>query len=145
MKNKPVADFEKAGINAKITVSRKIRKIDPVVENIANNLAEIDAIHFIRVSPGFLQASSETTEGRLKTPITRPGHPTAIGVSLIIDFDYGDVHFFEMTSAIKGYGQKMVDAVLNALPQEWNGVVVMDWSDGFWDKMKEKHRNLVIL
>lgn len=145
MKNKPVADFEKAGINAKITVSRKIKKIDPVVENIANNLAEIDAIHFIRVSPDFLQASSEATEGHLKTPITKPGHPTAIGVSLIIDFDYGDVQFFEMTSAIKGYGQKMVDAVLNALPQEWNGVVVMDWSDGFWDKMKEKYRNLLIL
>jgi len=24
----------------------------------------------------------------------------------------------------------MVDAVLKDLPKEWNGVVVMDWSDG---------------
>ena len=24
--------------------------------------------------------------------------------------------------------------VLKDLPKEWNGVVVMDWSDGFWDK-----------
>jgi len=145
MKNKTVEDLEKAGINAKITISRKIKKIDPVIESIANNLAEIDAIHFIRVSQDFLQASSEATEGRLKTPITKPGHPTAIGVSLFIDFYYKDVQFFELTSAIKGYGQKMVDAVLNVLPQEWNGVVVMDWSDGFWDKMEEKHENLVIL
>jgi hypothetical protein len=28
----------------------------------------------------------------------------------------------------------MVDAVLKDLPKEWNGVVVMDWSHGFWDK-----------
>ena len=30
----------------------------------------------------------------------------------------------------------MVNAVLKDLPKEWNGVVVMDWSYGFWDKMK---------
>ena len=39
----------------------------------------------------------------------------------------------------------MVDAVLKDLPKAWNGVVVMDWSDGFWDKMKIKHNNLVII
>ena len=31
----------------------------------------------------------------------------------------------------------MVDAVLKDLPEEWNGDVFMDWSDGFWDKMKK--------
>jgi len=44
-----------------------------------------------------------------------------------------------MNSATKGYGGKMVDVVLKDLPKEWNEVVVMDWSDGFWDKMKKKH------
>ena len=39
----------------------------------------------------------------------------------------------------------MVDTVLKNLPEEWNGVVVMDWSDGFWDKMKIKHNNFVII
>jgi hypothetical protein len=34
---------------------------------------------------------------------------------------------------------QMVDAVLKDLPAEWNGVVVMDWSHGFWDKMKIRH------
>jgi hypothetical protein len=33
--------------------------------------------------------------------------------------------------------------VLKDLPKEWNEVVVMDWSDGFWDKMEIKHNNLV--
>jgi|AntAceMinimDraft_9_1070365.scaffolds.fasta_scaffold24103_2 hypothetical protein len=37
----------------------------------------------------------------------------------------------------------MVDAVLKNLPKEWNGVIIMDWSNGFWDKMKKKHNNLV--
>jgi len=35
----------------------------------------------------------------------------------------------------------MVDAVLKDLPKEWNGVVVMDWSDGFWDKIFSAHHN----
>ena len=57
-------------------------------------------------------------------PITQPEHPTAIGVSLILDLDYKDIQFFEMNSATKVYGGKMVDAILKDLPKEWNGVIV---------------------
>ena len=131
--------------NATITVSKKIKTLHPVVGNIANNLARIKPIRFIRISPDFLQASSEVTKGRVKIPITKPEHPTAIGLSLIIDLAQKDIHFFEMNSPIKGYGGKMVDAVLNDLAKEWSAVVVMDWSDGFWDRMREKHGNLEIL
>ena len=113
--------------------------------DIVNNLAEIDPIKFIKISPDFLQASSEITENRLKNSITKPGHPTAIGISLIIDFVYNDIQFYEITSAIKVYGGKMVEAVLKDLLKDWRGVIVMDWSDGFWDKMKKKHKNLVML
>ena len=88
-------------------------------------------IDFHKISLDFLQASSEVTKGRIKTPITKPGHPTAIGVALILDLDHKDIQFFEMNSAIKGYGGKMVDAVLKDLLKAWNGVVVMDWSDAF--------------
>ncbi len=83
-------------------------------------------IDFHKISLDFLQASSEATKGRIKTSITKPGHPAAIGVSLILDFDHKDIQFFEMNSATKGYGRKMVDAVLKDLPKAWNGVVVMD-------------------
>lgn len=145
MKSKPMEDFEMAEHKAKITISRTIKRLHPVVKNIANNLATIEPIRFIKISPDFLQASSEATKGRIKTPITQPGHPTAIGVSLILDLDHKDIQFFEMNSATKGYGGKMVDAVLKDLSKAWNGVVVMDWSDGFWDKMKKKHNNLVII
>jgi hypothetical protein len=131
--------------NATITVSKRIRTLHPVVKNISNNLARIKPIRFIRISPDFLQASSEVTKGRAKTPITKPEHPTAIGLSLIIDLARKDIQFFEMNSPIKGYGGKMVDAVLNDLPEEWSAVVVMDWSDGFWDRMRDRHGNLEIL
>ena len=128
-----------------IIVTKKIKHIQPVVDNIVKNLAEIDEIQFIRLSPDFLQASNKRDDRGIKNPITKPGHPTAVGVSLILDIDYKDIHFFEMTSAIKGYGEKMVNAVMKDLPEGWSGVIVMDWSGGFWDKMKKKHRNLVIL
>lgn len=145
MKNRPLADFETAEGKAEIKVSRKIEKLHPEVKNIANNLAAIQPIRFIKISPDFLQASSEVTKDRIRTPITKPGHPTAIGVSLILDLDHKEIQFFEMNSATKGYGGKMVGAILNDLPKAWNGVVVMDWSDGFWDRMKEKYKNLLIL
>ena len=32
----------------------------------------------------------------------------------------------------------MVSAVLNDLPKDWEVFTLMDWSDGFWDKMKER-------
>ena len=55
------------------------------------------------------------------------------------------MQFYEITSATKGYGAKMVDAVLRALPEGWTGVVVMDWSGGFWKRMSEKYENLEIM
>lgn len=130
---------------AEIKVATTVKAVHPVAQQIAENLSAIDAIRFVKVSPEFLRASSEVAEGRLKTPVTKTGHPTAIGVSLILDADYKTVQFYEITSATKGYGAKMVDAVLRALPEGWGGVVVMDWSGGFWKKMSEKYEKLVIV
>lgn len=145
MKHKSVTEFKKTIANADIFVSSKIKKIHTVVEKITKNLSEIELIKFIRIKPDFIQASSEVTEGRVKIPITKPDHPTAVGLSLIIDFAYNNVQFYEINSAVKGYGRKMVDAVFKSLPKNWNGVVVMDWSDGFWDKMHKSYKNLEIL
>ena len=137
--------FKKLETKVKITLQKNVKEIHPVVKDIVNNLAELEFIRFIRVSPEYLQASNEITEGRIKIPITKPDHPTAIGVHLIIDFDHKDIQFYEITSAIKGCGGKMAHAVLNALPEDWNGFVAMDWSRGFWGKMMEKYNNLYIL
>jgi len=34
----------------------------------------------------------------------------------------------------------MVDAVFKDFSHDWQPAVAMDWSNGFWDRMKEKYR-----
>jgi hypothetical protein len=132
-------------IRSKIRYIGKAQSVNPVVENIARNLAEIEIIKYIIISKDYIRASSEITIGRSKIPITKVDHPTAVGVSLILEMDYKVIQFYEMNSPIKGYGSKMVDAVIQALPDDWSAVVVMDWSGGFWEKMREKYDKIDIL
>lgn len=136
--------YDKLKNKVTIKLSPKVKDIHYVVHQIIFNLAELDFINFINVSPEQLLASNEVTQGHIKKPITEPNHSTAIGVYLIIDIEHKNIQFFEITSATKGCGKKIVDAVLQALPEKWFGVVVMDWSQGFWKKMKEKYNNLII-
>ena len=132
---------------ARIRISGKVQALDPVVEAMARNLAEVDPIRFIRILPDLLEASSEATAGRNNIPITKPGHPSAVGISVILDLACQEIQFFAITSANRGYGGKMVDAVMRALPSDWRAVVVMewDWSDGFWEHMSEKYAGLEIV
>jgi len=132
-------------IRSKIRVIKKLKSLHPVVEKIAINLSELDIISYVTISDEFLKASNETTIGRYKIPITKPHHPTAVGVSLILELDYKVIQFYEMCSAVRGYGSKMVDAIIRALPEDWSAVVVMDWSEVFWEKMEKKYNKIVIL
>jgi hypothetical protein len=141
-KTKPGRDCAKE--KAQIVVSKRARPLHPVTKEIAETLAGIDAIRFVRITPGFLQASNEACGARM-LPVTKPGHPTAIGVSLILEEDREEIQFYEIASAVKGYGSKLVEAVLNALPKKWKAVVVMDWSGGFWKEMRRRHRRIVLL
>ena len=68
-----------------------------------------------------------------------------IGVRLILDFIFDGIQFFEITSAVKGYGERMVKAVVTAIPDGWEAAVIMDYSDGFWDRMSEKYDRIVML
>lgn len=128
----------------RVAVSKRAQPLHPVVRQIADNLARIDAIRFVRVTPGFLQASSEVAGARM-LPVTTPGHPTAIAVSLILEEDREEIQFYEITSAVKGHGSRMVEAVLSALPKRWKAIVLMDWSDGFWKVMRRRHRRIMLL
>ncbi|MFZ0280704.1 MAG: hypothetical protein WAL29_03595 [Bacteroidales bacterium] len=140
-----IANIKSQSILSKIRYIKKKKLVHPVVDNIAVNLAKIDIIKYITISHDYIKASSEITIGRNKIPITKIDHPTAVGVSLLLELDYKVIQFYEMNSPVKGYGSKMVDAVISALSEEWSAVVVMDWSGGFWDKMREKHGKLDIL
>ena len=132
-------------ISSKIRYINKLKIVNPVVANIARNLAEKNIIKYITISKDYIKASSEITIGRIKIPITKIDHSTAIGVSLLLELDHKIIQFYEINSPVKGYGSKMVDAVINALPEDWSAAVVMDWSGGFWEKMREKHSKLDIL
>ncbi|MFC1815712.1 hypothetical protein ACFL0M_07150 [Thermodesulfobacteriota bacterium] len=129
-----------------IFVATNVKSIHPVVDKIVVNLCGIDLIQYVRVSQDYLQASSEIkVKGRIKVPVTAPGHPTAVGVYLLLDFPDNSIQFFEITSSAKGYGKKIVRAVITAIPDNWKAAVVMDWSEGFWERMAEKYENIVIL
>ena len=129
-----------------IFVATNVKSIHPVVDSIVKNLCEIDLIQYVRISQEDIQASNEIKIiGRTKMPVSTPGHHSAVGVHLILDFAPNTIQFFEITSAVKGYGETMVQVVMTALPDEWEACVVMDYSEGFWDKMAEKYDRIVIL
>jgi len=147
MSNKIIEIWKGQVANGKtIFVTTKVKTIDPVVDAIVKNLCEIDLIQYVRVSQEDIQASNEIKiKGRIKIPISTTGHPSAVGVHLILDFAPNTIQFFEITSAVKGYGEKMVQAVMTALPDEWEACVIMDWSEGFWDKMAKKYDGIEVL
>jgi len=137
--NKRIRNWcDEVGNGKTIIVSKEIKTIPPLIDRIVRNLAQIDIIRYIKVRPDFLAASNEI-KGGSRDPVAEPHHPTATGVSLIVDFPEQYIQFYEMNAARKGYGEKMVAATLDGLPEDWEVCIVMDWSGGFWEKMKAKY------
>ncbi len=68
-----------------------------------------------------------------------------VGVELLIDTEYETVQFYSLTSSERGYGRKIVSAVIEGTPDSWNLVVTMDWSGGFWSRMIEDYPRIVVL
>ena len=128
--------------NIRIWTLKKIKTINSMIKNIVKEIAKIEAIKFIRITEDAIQSSNELEGNKIKIPVTKPFHPTAIGVHLIFDFKLKTMEFYEMNSAQKGWGEKMVKASLSALPKDWKVMLVYDWSEGFWDKMMQKYNKL---
>ena len=147
MSNKKIEAWKvQVGKGKTIFVATKVKTIHPVVDAIVKNFCKIDLLNYIRVTKEDIYASNEIKIiGRTKMPVSTPGHPSAVGVHLILDFIFDGIQFFEITSAVQGYGEKMVNAVVTAIPDDWDAAVVMDWSDGFWDRMSEKYDRIVML
>jgi len=122
-----------------IWVVTGVNELDDLIVKMAINLAELDFIKFIRICDKYLAASSENYPKRPKVPVTIDGHQSAIGIEIIYHPDYKIVDFYSINSPIKGYGGKMVEAIMTELPLDWQPSVTMDWSNGFWDKMAERH------
>jgi hypothetical protein len=64
---------------------------------------------------------------------------------LLIDVPNKTIQFYSIISAVKGYGEKIVSAVMNITADDWLIVIPMDWSDGFWEKMVAKYPRLIVL
>ena len=79
-----------------------------------------------------------------KEPITEIGKDNVVGVELLIDVPNQIIQFYSITSSVEGYGDKMVSAVVNSVPNDWNIMVLMDWSHGFWQVMADRYPRLMV-
>ncbi len=104
MSNKKIENWKGQVAKGKtIFVATKVKTIHPVVDAIVKNLCEIDLIQYVRISQEDIQASNEIKiKGRIKIPISTTGHPSAVGVHLILDFAPNTIQFHEITSAVNG-------------------------------------------
>lgn len=66
-------------------------------------------------------------------------------MELLIDPAIKTIQFNSIASSQKGYGRKIVAAVVEATPDGWILVVPFDWSRGFWEKMMEEYPRIVVL
>jgi hypothetical protein len=123
-----------------IWVVSKVKKLPIEIVNMAIRLANLDFINYVRICDETLAASSENYPNRPKVPITNMNHETAIGIQILYSTAYKTINFFDINSPIKGNGGKMVDAIFKDFSEDWQPAVVLDWSNGFWDKIKEKYR-----
>lgn len=123
-----------------IWVICSIKKLPAEIVNMAVRLAKLDFIKYVRISNDTLAASSENYPKRPKVPLTDMNHETAIGIKLLYHTKFRTINFTDINSPKKGFGGKMVEAVFQDFSEDWQPAVVMDWSNGFWDRMKEKYR-----
>ena len=125
-----------------VWVISRVKELPEEIVKMAFNLATLDIIRYIRICDETLAASSENYPNRPKVPITHMNHETAIGIQILYSTSYKTIDFYDINSPIKGNGSKMVEAVLKDFPKDWQAAVVLDWSNGFWNKMKKKYKKI---
>lgn len=132
--------FEKFNVYGKnVWMIHKIKDLPIELFNVACKLAALDFIKFVRITSDSISASNEIEGSRIKIPVIQMNHPSAIGIKIVFHYELKILEFYEINSPIKGNGSKMVNSVLSNFPIDWQVAIVMDWSNGFWDKMKERH------
>jgi hypothetical protein len=128
----------------KILKANNVKKIHQIYNNISEELSKIDVVRYVKIYNGRIKASNTLSENGKKEPIIKIGEGNIIGVELLIDIPNRIIQFYSITSSLKGYGDKMVSAVVNSAPNDWKIVVLMDWSMGFWQVMAERYPRLVV-
>ena len=128
----------------KILKASNVKKAHPIFNQISEALSNIDALSYIKIYNGRIIASNLLSKNGKKEPIVLIGEPNIVGVELLIDVPNKIIQFYSITSSLKGCGEEMVSSIVNAVPEEWEIVTVMDWSGGFWQVMLERYPRLVV-
>jgi hypothetical protein len=128
----------------KISTASNARNKHGIFLDLSEHLAAIDELNYVKIYKGRILASNALSDNGKKQPVTEVGKENIIGVELLVDASTKVVQFFSLTSSVRGCGQKIVCSVLEATPEDWTVVVVMDWSGGFWQVMSERYPRLVV-
>lgn len=127
---------------ARVRKAHSVRIIPPVFQSLATSLARIPDLRYVKIFPDRIAASNVVSDDGKKNPVVTVGEEGIVGVELLIDVPNEIVQFYALTSATKGCGRQIVDAVVGATPEEWFLAVLMDWSGGFWQKMAQEYPRL---
>ena len=122
----------------------KIKTIHPIFLGLAQSLSSIIMLRFIKIYNDRICASNLLSTDGKKEPLVDTKRTDLVGVELLIDPAFKTVQFFSIVSFKKGNGRKMVAAVVKATPEDWSLAVVMDWSGGFWEKMRDGYPRIMI-
>ena len=128
----------------RIRKAHSVRRIDPIFQDLAVGLARIPELRYIKIFPERLTASNILSQDGKKNPVVEIGGEGLVGVELLVDESTKVVQFYALTSAVKGCGRKIVEALLGATPEDWQLAVVFDSSGGFWRKMMAENPRLVV-
>ena len=129
----------------RIRKARTLRRVEPIQEHLATALAAIPELRYIKLFPGRLTASNQMSVDGKKNPVVAVGGEGITGVELLIDTQTRVVQFYAITSAEKGCGRKMVEAVVGATPTDWVLAVLFDWSGGFWERMAQDYPRVQVI
>ena len=132
-------------INEKISKANNVKKVQHIYNKISEALADVDILRYVKIYNGSIKASNFLSENVKKEPIIKIGDEKIVGVELLVDIPNKTIQFYSITSSVKGYGEKIVSSVVNSVPKDWEIVVVMDWSMGFWQVMADRYPRLVVL
>lgn len=129
----------------KISKATNVKKVHLVYQQISEDLANIDILRYVKIYNESIKASNFLSDNGKKEPIIKMGDKDIVGVELLVDIPNKTIQFYSITSSVKGYGEKIVSSVVNSVPKDWEVVVVMDWSMGFWQVMVARYPRLTVL
>jgi hypothetical protein len=128
----------------KVFKATNVKNIHPVYLSLAESLSGVNLLRFIKIYTDRICASTVLSNDGKKEPLVETNRGDLVGVELLVDPAFKTVQFFSIVSYKKGSGRKIVAAVVDATPEDWLLAVAMDWSGGFWEKMRGEYPRIMV-